>query len=61
MFGPDATKMPQQALDARRCACEVSGDLRWSQEFRRPQPHQPKQPQPTWSQGDLRGRLDATQ
>ncbi len=47
MFGPDATNVLEQAQEARRCASEVSGTLRWSQEWHQPQPHQLKQPQPT--------------
>ncbi len=64
MFGPDAAKILQQAQEAHRCAHEVSGALRQSREWHwpqpQPQPHQLEQPQPPWSQGDLRGRLDAT-
>lgn len=60
MFEPNATKMLQQAQEARCCACEVLGALRRSCELYRPQPQKLKQPQPTWSHEDLRGRLDAT-
>lgn len=60
MFGPEAAKMLQQAQEARRCAREVSGAFRQSQDWRRPKPQQPKPQQPTWSQGDLRAQLDAS-
>ncbi|KAJ8364944.1 hypothetical protein SKAU_G00137750 [Synaphobranchus kaupii] len=61
MFGPDAVRMLQQAQEARRCACKVSGIL-----GSRPRGSQTRasQPLPTpetsnWGPEDLRPQLEA--